>query len=183
MASPAEVARLVERLKAAFPRSRIPPDTVSVYTEALAKFELERVTSAIAACTEHCKFFPSVAEIIKALPPLRGYVPDRERAVPWEDTPSAALELGRQVCTLDLADGSRMDVREEDLRGPRGERGFPNAVFFEAKDAMGRALESRLAEHAARRAERGETAAPRARPTSKPSAKRLIDERSPWQDD
>lgn len=184
MASASDVGRLVERLKAAFPRSRVPPDTVSVYTEALAKFELERLVAAVASCTEHCKFFPSVAEVIKAMPPPQGYVPERAELKAWENTPSAALVLGRQVCALDLADGTRMHVREDDLIGPRGERGFPNAVFYEAKEAMGRALDSRLAEHAARRAERGETAAPRrAAPTSKPSAKPLIDESSPWQDD
>lgn len=53
------------------------------------------------------------------------------------------------VTTLTLADGTSMRVTESDLDGPRGVRGLPNRVFYEAKAAAEREMEERLAKNAA----------------------------------
>lgn len=140
MALPSELFPLLERLKAALPRSKISADTISIYCETLAKYDLGRLTAAVAVCTEHCKFFPSIAEIVASMPVLPAYEPPPKDLPPWDDVESAALVLGRQVCTLTLADGTRLDVRDEDLRGPKGERGMPNAVLYEARAAMQRKI-------------------------------------------
>lgn len=58
-----ELSLAVASLRAAYPNANLPPETVAVYSAALADLEPERVSRAVGVLIKRSRFFPTVAEI------------------------------------------------------------------------------------------------------------------------
>lgn len=135
MANPDTVEAALSRLLLTFPRFKPQQGMLGIYLEKLAKYDDQRVILGIEACIERCRYFPALAEIVGAMPAPESQNARYEGDIPpWEDVPYTADGPDWSM-RLALIDGSVMDVTADDLKGPNGERGFPNAVFYASRAA------------------------------------------------
>ena len=122
MASSEVLQAQMQRLKAAFPASRFPPETVRIYSEKLARLSDENVRRGVDDAIDKCSRLPSVADIVK-------------RASPSDGSPAFGQSQASSSAPWrwPVADGPC----PPHLVGPEGKtRGFPNDAFYDAKARM-----------------------------------------------
>lgn len=88
-----QATRILAYLQAAYPRDRIPDQTVSVYVDALRTLESNQVLRAAQAHVATEKFFPSIAELIRPVAEAQVGMCRAEEA--WIDVTRAISRWGR----------------------------------------------------------------------------------------
>jgi enoyl-CoA hydratase/carnithine racemase len=85
-----DAAMLVAKLQAAFPHPRVPPETVELYVEELAKLaDLEAARGAVADLVHSERFWPSLAALHEAYLTTSRRIREREAAERGLAEPSA----------------------------------------------------------------------------------------------
>lgn len=88
-----EVSRLVQMLKAAYPRQPLPTDTLAVYSAFLSDLEREPGEEAVRTAIATLKFFPTIAEIRELATARRVSLPNTTDA--WGEVLRVVGSTGR----------------------------------------------------------------------------------------
>ena len=83
-----EAKAIIGKLAAAYPNTRVPAGTVSLWIMELRPLELALAQEAVTSLLHECRFFPSLAELYEHL----GYVRERRLARQREEERRAAVE-------------------------------------------------------------------------------------------
>lgn len=90
--TPSESARLISRLKSAYPRQDVSADTLKIYCEMLVDFELSEAEAATRKIIATSRFFPTIAEIRSVVVEMRIGPQSAEEA--WAEVKSAIRHIG-----------------------------------------------------------------------------------------
>ena len=117
--SPDEAGRRVARLKAAYPRRELEPETVAVCVAFLLDFVYEEASACLSVVIATSRFLPGIAEAREERPPPAPWeAPAGELA--WLEVEAALRRFGRAQRDLDFPWGLLATARIG--KGARGDR-------------------------------------------------------------
>jgi len=76
MASRTEVIRIIKKNAKAYPAFNLDLEGIGLYAKHLQGFTVEELETAMDKLIKECTFFPTIAEICRAIPPRVKYSPE-----------------------------------------------------------------------------------------------------------
>jgi hypothetical protein len=94
LATKEDVIRMVQRYSAAYPHTKLIPETYGVYAEALEGVPVDVLTAVFVQAVQNSEFFPTLHKIREVMTDILFQVPTAELA--WEEV-VRCLSLGRTI--------------------------------------------------------------------------------------